>query len=177
MKKRLILLLTIIIIFIDTFAQQVKSTQELKFMGKSMDCSMLEMATHLQTKECKIINKIDNSIIMTGTFLGFSDCEFYLLEDHHILWGCGIILPDYYNKSLIKIITDYRYIISQYTQKYGSPRISKSDLEGESNCRFFTEKGTIDVTIKSNESFYDISILYINNIAKNEILKIQQDEL
>ena len=174
MKKRLILLLTISIIFINTFAQQ---SQQLKFMGKSMDCSISEMVNHLSTKGCKIINKTDNSIIMTGTFLGFLDCNFYLLEDHHILWGCGIILPDYYNKSLVKFITDYRYIIFQYTQKYGSPQISKSDLEGESNCRFFTEKGTIDVTIKSNKSFYNISILYINNIAKNEILKIQQDEL
>jgi len=54
MKKRLILLLTVFITFISSFAQQATSTQRLKFMGKSMDCSMLEMATHLQTKGCKI---------------------------------------------------------------------------------------------------------------------------
>lgn len=93
MKKRLILLLTIFITFMGSFAQQTTSTQRLKFMGKSMDCSALEMATYLQTKGCRIEAKLGGSIFMTGTFQGYLNCGFCVEEEYNILKSCSIVYP------------------------------------------------------------------------------------
>lgn len=189
MKKRLILLLTIFITFMGSFAQQATSTQRLKFMGKSMDCSMSEMATHLKTKGCNNEYKKENVIFMIGTFLGYSNCAFVLREDYGILNFCRVILPN--NTSWAKLESDYNNVVYSYTKKYGVPQISKSEFEERQysdytklssvmtgNCRyysiFFIEGGTITVSIESSKTVW---ITYEDYIAIDKIDKIQQDEL
>ena len=190
MKKRLILLLAIFITFMGSFAQQATSTQRLKFMGKSMNCSMSEMATHLQTKGCKMIDKREGRIGMTGTFQGYRDCIFVLSEDYNILNSCAVFLPDSYD-NWTELESDYNRIVEKFTQKYGVPQISKSGFEGYSysdyekldfvendkcNYRsiFFIEGGIISVLIHSNKTVW---IMYLDKIAIDKINKIQQDEL
>lgn len=194
MKKRLILLLTIFITFMGSFAQQATSTQRLKFMGKSMDCSMSEMATYLQTKGCKIKVKEEDLILMTGTFQGYLDCEFVLGEVYNMLKCCIILLPSSYGKSWTELESDYNRIVDKFTQKYGAPDVSISEFEGNpysdyeklnlvenDKCNyhsiFFIEGGTISIGIKSFRSLNRVIILYSDNITRDRIEKIQQDEL
>lgn len=192
MKKRLILLLTIFITFMGSFAQQqTTSTQRLKFMGKSMDCSVSEMATHLQTKGCKIKGKLEGSIFMTGTFQGYPDCLFILGEQYSILSICGVFLTDSYDMSWAKLESDYNRIVEKFIQKYGVPQISKSEFDEnpysdyeklrfvkDGKCMYYSifliEGGTIEVSISSEKR---VMIRYIDSIAKDKIDKIQQDEL
>ena len=193
MKKRLILLLTGFITFMSSFAQQATSTQRLKFMGKSMDCSMLKMATHLQTKGCKINknNLEKNFIYMSGTFQGYLGCDFVLREDYNILSFCRIVLPGSYDMSWAELESDYNDIVYRFTQKYGVPRISTSEFEEhpysdyeklkfvkDGKCNyysvFFIEGGSISVHIDSIERIF---ITYEDSISKNKIKKLEQDEL
>ena len=192
MKKRLILLLTIFITFMGSFAQQATSTQRLKFMGKSMDCSISEMATHLQTKGCKIEGKKEGIIYMKGTFSGIRNCDFVLREDYGILNFCRIILPVNYHMSWTNLESDYNRIVEKFTQKYGGFfTLSSSDFEGnpysdyeklnfveDGKCNyysvFFAGGGTITVSI---ESVKRIFITYEDFISRDKIEKIQQDEL
>lgn len=203
MKKGLILLITIFITFVGSFAQQKQSTTEnktqptqssskrLKFMGKSMNCSMSAMATHLQTKGYKIEAKLEGSIFMTGTFQGYRNCDFVLREDYNILSFCRVILPGSYDMSWTKLESDYNDIVYRYTQKYGVPQISKSDFTGNPYsdyekldfvendkcnyyCIFFIEGGSIIVSIESSKRVW---ITYKDDIATDKIKKIQQDEL
>lgn len=191
MKKRLILLLTVFITFMGSFAQQTTSTQRLKFMGKSMDCSMLEMATYLQTKGYKIKKDEKGFIYMSGTFQGYLGCDFVLREDYNILSFCRIVLPGSYNMSWAKLESDYDDIVYRFTQKYGVPLISKSEFEGypyndyeklkfvrdgkcNYYCVFFIEGGYISVSIDSIERVF---ITYKDSISESKIEKIQQDEL
>ena len=185
MKKRLILLLTIFITIIGSSAQQATSTQRLKFMGKSMDCSVSEMAAHLKTKGCKIKAKEEGLIIMSGTFQGYKDCIFVLSEDYNILKSCTILLPDIYDNWTTA--SDYNRLVKKFTQKYGVPQISKSEFDENpysdyeklrfGRCLhrsvFFIEGSTIDVSISSKR----VMIRYLDKIAIDKIEKIQQDEL
>jgi hypothetical protein len=194
MKKRLILLLTIFITFVGSFAQQATSTQRLKFMGKSMDCSMSEMATHLQTKGCKIEAKDKDLILMSGTFQGYLGCKFVLAEVYNMLRCCIIFLPSSYDKSWTELESDYNEIVDKFTQKYGAPEVSISEFEGnpysdyeklkfvkDGKCNyrsiFFIEGGTISIGIGSFVSFNRVIILYSDGTTKDKIDKIQQDEL
>lgn len=192
MKKRLILLLTIFITFMGSFAQQATSTQRLKFMGKSMDCSMSKMASYLlQTKGCKLEAKGKDFIFMKGTFQGYKNCDFVLREDYNILSFCRVVLPSSYDISWAKLESDYNDIVYRFTQKYGVPPISKSEFEEHPvsdyeklkfvkdgkckyGCIFFIEGGTITVRIGSSLSVF---ITYEDIIAKDKVEKLQQDEL
>lgn len=181
MRKRLILLLTI---FITSFAQQATSAQRLKFMGKSMDCSMSEMATHLQTKGCKIVEKKKDFIFMEGTFQGYKNCHFNLVEDYNILEYCSVVFSCYYMASA----NVYSDIVKRLTQKYGVP--SESGNSSSSYCSeftggkcsdfnsFFIEGGAIKV-IRVTECFGGdrVWIIYEDSIAKDKIEKIKQEEL
>lgn len=191
MKKRLIWLLSIFYTFTGLFAQQVDLSQRLKFMGKSMDCSMLEMAKYLKTKGCINEYSNKNAILMTGTFLGYLDCAFVLREDYGILNFCRVILPGSYDMSWTKLESDYNDIIYRYTQKYGVPQISKSDFAGNPYsdyekldfvendkcnyyCVFFIDGGSIIVSIESSKRVF---ITYEDSISTDKIEKMQQDEL
>lgn len=190
MRKRLILLLTILITFMGSSAQQTTSTQRLKFMGKSMDCSVSEMATHLRTKGCKIKDKKEGFIFMRGTFQGYRDCIFALREDYKILGICSVVIP---RDNLNKLCSVYNDIVYQFRQKYGVPQTSKSGFKENpylnyerlnlvnGKCLdyniFFIEEGAISVRYISNGLNGSVLIIYEDNIAKDKIEKIQQDEL
>jgi len=193
MKKRLILLLTVFITFVGSFAQQTTSSQRLKFMGKSMDCSMSEMATYLQTKGCKIKINEEDLISMTGTFQGYLDCEFVLAE-YNMLKCCIILLPSSYGKSWTELESDYNRIVDKFTQKYGAPDISVSKFEGNpysdyeklnlvenDKCYyrsiFLIEGGAVSIGIRSIGSLNRVTILYSDNITRDRIEKLQQSHI
>lgn len=203
MKKGLILLITIFITFVGSFAQQNQSATEkgtqsiqssskrMKFMGKSMNCSMSAMATHLQTKGYKTESKIEGGIFMTGTFQGYRNCDVILREDYNILSFCRVILPSSYDVSWTKLESDYKDIVSRYTEKYGEPQISRFDFaenvysdydrlnlveKDKCNyyCVFFIDGGSITINIDSSKSVW---ITYRDDISTEKIKKILQDEL
>lgn len=193
MKKRLIWLLSIFYTFTGLFAQQIDSSQRLKFMGKSMNCSMSAMATHLQTKGYKIEDTKKDMILMKGTFQGYLNCYFVLRKEYNILSFCRIaLLDDDFDKSWEELESAYNDIVYRYTQKYGAPQISESNFTGNllySNyekldlvkndkcnyyCIFFIEGGTITIYIDSSQSIF---ITYKDGISTDKIEKMRQDEL
>ena len=146
-----------------------------------MDCSMLEMATHLKTKGCKIKDKKEGFIFMKGTFQGYRNCAFNLVEKYNILSYCSVVIQ-------CEDARVYNDIVKRLTQKYGVPSESGNpssscyrftEIGGKCNHYniFFIKGGTIKVVLASAGLSRNVWIVYEDSISKDKIEKLQQDEL
>lgn len=191
MKKLLAILFLFMIGIVSLSAQE-----RMKFMGKSMDCSLKEMQTHLQGRGLTYKTAFENGVLLQGSFQGYLDCDFVIRQDYGIISFCRVILPQKsISVSWSQLYADYQNIVSKISAKYGNPYEVKEEFEDnpsyglsdynkmsqvrEGKCNYFSifnvgDYGFIIVTITDSEQVF-IDYHDITNISK--IMDMQNDEL
>lgn len=189
--KKLSIILFLVIVGISSISAQ----ERMKFMGKSMDCSLKEMQTHLQGRGLTYQTAFENVVVLQGTFQGYLDCDFVIRQDYGIISFCRVVLPqESYSVSWSQLYADYQNIVSKISAKYGQP-IAEEYFEDNSSydlsdygkmsqvrdgkCHYRSaflvgDYGLILVTINDSERVF---IDYYDNTNQKKIEDLQNDEL
>lgn len=189
--KKLSIILFLVIVGISSISAQ----ERMKFMGKSMDCSLKEMQTHLQGRGLKYQTTFENAVHLQGTFQGYLDCDFVIRQDYGIISFCRVVLPKKsYSVSWSQLYADYQNIVSKISAKYGQP-IAEEYFEDNASydltdygkisqvrdgkCHYNSlfpvgDYGLIIVAIDDSERIF---IDYYDNTNSKKIEDLQNDEL
>lgn len=190
--KKLSIILFLVIVGISSISAQ----ERMKFMGKSMDCSLKEMQTHLQGRGLTYQTAFENGVVLQGTFQGYLDCDFVIRQDYGIINFCRVVLPQKsYSVSWSQLYADYQNIVSKIAAKYGKPVVEeyfdneldhnlsddfwKEQLLRDGKCHYssaflVSDYGLIIVSINDSKSVF---IDYYDNANSKKIEDLQNDEL
>ena len=179
--------LSIILFFIVLGMSSICAQEHMKFMGKSMDCTMKQMQTHLEDRGFKYHAELHDGVYLKGPFQGYDDCIVGIYTRYGIISNCLVALPKTSNWS--QIYTDYQKIVAKLTTKYGEPEIEEwfedsDDLSEYGKMRqvrarqchyeayFFVDYGGIIVSIEPSESIF---ISYFDD-KNGELIKEKEFE-
>ena len=189
--KKLSIILFLIVVGISSISAQ----ERMKFMGKSMDCSLKEMQTHLQGRGLTYQTAFENGVVLQGTFQGYLDCNFVIRQNYGIISFCRVVLPqESYSVSWSQLYADYQNIVSKIAAKYGKPVVEeyfednpsyglsdygKMSQVRDGKCHYSSaflvgDYGLIIVSINDSESVF---IDYYDNANNKKIEDLQNDEL
>ena len=188
--KKLSIILFLIVVGISSISAQ----ERMKFMGKSMNCTMKEMQAYLQGRGFKYETGMDNAVILKGTFQGYLDCDFVIRQDYGIISFCRVALQKSYSVSWSQLYADYQNIVSKIAAKYGEPVVEeyfednpsyglsdygKMSQVRDGKCHYSSaflvgDYGLIIVYINDSESVF---IDYYDNANSKKIEDLQNDEL
>lgn len=189
--KKLSIILFLVIAGISSICAQ----ERMKFMGKSMDCSLKEMQTHLQGRGLTYLTAFENGVVLQGTFQGYLNCDFAIRQDYGIISFCRVALPqESVLVSWSQLYADYQNIVSKIAAKYGQPiaeeyfeddssyglsDYGKIDQVSNGKCHYSSSflvgnYGLILVTINDSKRVF---IDYYDNANSKKIEDLQNDEL
>lgn len=110
------------VVFEKNSIKPIITGEHLSFKGVEINGSIDEMRMQLENKGFTFITNIDNGIILSGDFAGFSNCEIIVTYSPYIdlVWRVIVLLPQ--KSQWYDLKAEYIHCKELYTKKYGKPQ-------------------------------------------------------